>query len=323
MQISRQVWGVLITLFGALLFSIKAVLGKLIYIETDIEVSTLLLLRMLFALPFYLVSFSWAIKRFKAKVKSPDGSPSGLSFLQKLSIACFLGMIGYYISSYLDFYGLKFISAGLERVILFSYPAWVVMLGALLYKTPVQKKQVFALLLSYLGIIIAFLGDFKGLPVSAEVWKGSILVVCCAFTFALYVLWSGRFIPILGVGLFTSTAMLGATLAIALHFFLSGQTFEVLTSFSSKVYFYFFLMGVFTTVVPSYLVSAGISRIGSSNVAIVSSIGPIFTIFLAWYYLGESFGFIQMLGSLLVIGGVWMISQKKTAPLPPQDFSKK
>ena len=78
-------------------------------------------------------------------------------------------MIGYYISSYFGFYGLKFISAGLERVILFSYPAWVVILGALLYKTPVQKQSVFALLLSYLGIVIAFLGDMKGLPVSAEV----------------------------------------------------------------------------------------------------------------------------------------------------------
>jgi len=107
------------------------------------------------------------------------------------------------------------------------------------------------------------------------------LIVCSAFTFALYVLWSGLFIPVLGV-LFTSTALLGATLAIALHFVLSVQTFEVLTSFSFKVYFYFFLMGVFTTLVPSYFVSASIGRIGSSNVAIVSSIDPIFTIFLAW-----------------------------------------
>lgn len=311
MMVSRQFWGVIITLFGSLMFSAKAVLGKLIYIETPIEVSTLLLLRMLFALPFYLFAFGWAFQKFRKTKSEPVDNVPAFSFRKKIATAFFLGMVGYYISSYLDFYGLKFISAGLERVILFSYPAWVVLLGAFIYKTPVQNKQWGALLLSYIGIFIAFWGDFKGLPESASVWTGSILVVCCAFTFALYVLWSGRYIPVLGVGLFTSTAMLGATLAIACHFFLTGQTLETLTVFTPKVYFYFFLMGVFTTVVPSYLVSAGISRIGSSNVAIVSSIGPIFTIFLAWYFLGESFGWIQLLGSLLVIAGVWMITQKK------------
>jgi drug/metabolite transporter (DMT)-like permease len=124
------------------------------------------------------------------------------------------------------------------------------------------------------------------------------------------VLLSGRFIPQVGVGLFTAVAMISATVAVLLHFVLSGNRLNQVFAYAAPVQALMLVMAVFATVLPSFLVSAGIQKIGSSNMAIISSIGPMITIFLAWYFLQEPFGWQQAFGTMLVVAGVFWVSKK-------------
>ncbi len=309
---SEAITGVILVLLSAFLFSAKAVLAKLVYREVPMTVIQLLVLRMLFSLPFYLGMLAWQWRKFNQE--QPSGISAKSIFFPKehLLATVLIGCLGYYISSLLDFCGLKFISAGLERVILFAYPTLVVIFGSIIFKTKIARHQIFALLISYIGIAIAFgagLEQNKG----AEIWKGGVLIFGCAITFSFYVLLSAKLIPKIGVGLFTSVAMLSATTGIFLHFIVAGNSAAGLLHFSPHVMLLMVLMAVFTTVVPSYFVSSGLKRIGSSNMAIISSIGPMITIAQAWYFLGEPFGWLQAIGTILVMVGVLMVSKKAEA----------
>lgn len=287
----------------------------MVYREVNISVIQLLVLRMFFSLPFFLGMLYWQWRRY-AQNQSSSGTPKAPFYSSRLLLYTMLiGCLGYYVSSLLDFWGLKFISASLERVILFSYPTLVVIFGALLFGNPVRPHQVGALVVSYLGIGVAFWGDLTH-NTGTDVWRGAALILGCAVTFSFYVLLSGRWISSIGVGLFTAVAMLAATLAIFVHYFLAEGHLSSLLGFSTRVYFLMGIMAVFTTVVPSFFVSLGIQRIGSSNVAIISSIGPIITIAQAWYFLGEPFGWPQAIGTALVVAGVLWVSRKVTTKEP-------
>ena len=295
--------GVLLVLVSAFLFSAKAILAKLVYREIDIGVIAVLMMRMLYALPFYVISLLIALR--KTNYKRFDGQPLSIA---RIATVVALGVIGYYISSYLDFFGLKYISAGLERIILFAYPSVVVIIETLVFKKPFTRIIALSLLFCYAGIVISYAADVQ-LAAGEGTLLGSLAVLLCAITFAVYVVWSGKIIATTGVSIFTPLAMLGATTAILLHAFIGGHQ-VVIVELSPIVHVYFLLMGVFATVVPSFLTVMGLRIIGSSNVAIVSSIGPLATIFLAWWLLAEPFGWWQLWGSLLVIAGVLLLSLK-------------
>lgn len=300
--------GLIFSLLGAVLFSGKAILAKLVYREVEIDVVAVLTLRMLFSMPVYAFLFFWELKGYQQKklglLESNSPMPKQL-FLTMVAV----GMLGYYVSSYLDFAGLKFISAGLERVLLFTYPSFTLLFAWLFYKTRVTRWQWLALFICYSGVVLAYIGDINAVESSQQL-LGTLLVLGCAITYALYVLWSGRLIKYVGSSFFTSVAMLGATAGVALHFLLSGNAISSLLHLPPLVYFYIFLMAIFTTVVPSYLMAAGIKRIGSSNMALVSTIGPMATILQAYWFLGEGFGPMQMAGTLLVVAGVLVIGRK-------------
>lgn len=218
-------------------------------------------------------------------------------------------MIGYYISSLLDFQGLTLISAGLERIILFTYPTFTVVFAALLFKAKIKSYQLVALMVSYVGVAIAFAGDIQS-GHSTNVTVGSVLVFACAITYSLYVLFSGKLIPKVGVSFFTAAAMMSATAGVFIHFLFSSNSVGDLLHLPFHIYMYVVVMAVLATVVPSYFLSIGLSRIGSSNVAIISSIGPMATILQAYWILGESFGLLQTIGTILVVAGVLIISKK-------------
>jgi drug/metabolite transporter (DMT)-like permease len=315
-QIKKQsylFWGVIFTLTGAVLFSTKAVLAKLIYRESDISVVSLLTLRMLFSLPFYILMLLQSYPVFrKSQLVRREGSKEiskllGLSFI--------IGLLGYYVSSFLDFSGLKYISAGLERIILFSYPTFTVLFGALFYKMRIKNYQVLALLISYVGVAIAFAGDIRQ-GHSTNLIFGSILILACAITYSLYVLLSGKMIPLLGVSFFTSVCMISATIGVFFHFLISDHNTGFLFHHSTHLYIQVLVMAVFATVVPSVFLSLGLKRIGSNNVAIISSIGPIATIIQAYWMLGEKFGVLQIIGTLLVVAGVLIIGRKARQEKP-------
>ena len=310
MQSKKQSYllgGVVITLIGAILFSTKAVIAKVIYHQYEISVVSLLTLRMLFALPFYIGMF---IRSYPGYRQMKESSMQTKGTHTNIFIQCIaIGILGYYISSLLDFTGLKFISAGLERIILFTYPTFTVVFAALIFKTKITRYQLMALLVSYAGVALAFAGDIRA-GHSSDIATGSVLVFACAITYSLYVLMSGRMIPKMGVSFFTAISMMSATAGVFLHFLFSGDSISILTGMPFTIHMYILVMAVFATVVPSLLLSMGLNRIGSSNVAIVSSIGPMATILQAYWILGESFGWLQMVGTLLVVAGVLIIGRK-------------
>jgi drug/metabolite transporter (DMT)-like permease len=281
---------------GAVLFSMKAVLVKLA-LPLGIEPVPLLLLRMVFAFPFYVAVLCWL--SFKDQ-NQPKQEPVPWFRI------CALGFIGYYLASFFDFYGLKFISASLERVILYAYPTIVLLISAVYAKKKISRHQVLAVAICYVGIFIAVrFGKVEG--VYSNVPLGTLLIALSALTYAIYLVGSGQLIPRLGVWRFTSIAMLVSTVCVVIHCALT-EPMQDLWSYPAKVYWYAIAMAVFATVVPSFLISEGIKRIGAANAAVIGGVGPVSTIILAAIFLGETFTFPQLMGTLCVIAGVIYIS---------------
>lgn len=291
--------GIVITLTGALFFSTKAVIVKLAFNHTQVDPVSLLAVRMLFSLPFYLAA-AWMVGQRKNNVK--------LSQRQWIYILA-LGLFGYYLSSLFDFMGLKYISAGLERLILFLYPTFSVLINAFIFKEKISRLQRIALLLTYTGIVVAYIGELTIDMHNPGFFLGSFLVFICAITFATYIVGSGRMIPSIGVTKFTAYAMLASTFGVFVHFLLAGH-YEVLGR-SSEFIWYGLSLAIIATVIPSFLISAGMKRIGSNNVAIISSIGPVSTILQAHILLGERITVPQIAGTILVITGVLLIGYKR------------
>lgn len=295
---SLIVSGILVTLLGSILFSTKAIFVKKAFYATGVDAVSLLSLRMLFSLPFYVLTAILVSRR--EGHQRPTRKEWGLTVL--------LGLFGYYLSSLFDFIGLQYISAGLERLILFLYPTIAVLLNRLFFQQPVSRNQWLALLLTYIGIGIAFAGEVQLESGTPGFWWGSLCVAICSVTYAIYMVGSGRIIPRVGSNRFTAYAMLSATAGIFVHYGFSPHSAS-LTETPSLIG-YGLLLAVIATVVPSFLLAQGLKRIGSNNVVIVSSIGPVSTILQAHYVLGESIFAAQIWGTLLVIAGILLLSLK-------------
>lgn len=296
--------GFIITLFGAILFSTKAIIVKLAFGATHTDALTLLTLRMAFSLPFYAgVALFVSGQKTNVRVTHPQW---GLVVL--------LGLLGYYVSSLLDFMGLQYISAGLERLLLFLYPSFVVFINAVFFKQRITAVQKWALLLTYLGIALAYAGELAIDVNQQGVYWGSFLVFLCAITYSIYIAGSGKLIPLVGASRFTAYAMLAATAGIFTHFALAGK--GELWVAGQALWGYGLLLAVFSTVLPSFLISQGLKRIGANNVAIISGIGPVSTIGQAYFLLHERIFAAQIVGTILVVLGVLLLSWKRPVAVP-------
>jgi drug/metabolite transporter (DMT)-like permease len=292
--------GIAICFVGAICFSTKAVIVKMAYRDTDVDAVTLLALRMIFSLPFFVVS---------AIVSSSKTTNVRFTGRQWLLVA-FVGCLGYYVSSLLDFLGLQYISAGIERLVLFVYPTLVLLFSAWLFRQKVHGVQWIAVAVTYTGLLVAFIGEISNYESDKEgLLIGSLLIFGCAVTYAFYIIGSGRLIPAVGAAKFNSYAMTFACVAVLIHYFFNSST--SLTALPPLVYAYSAVMAVLSTVIPSYLVTEGIKRIGSGNAAIVGSVGPVSTILQASIFLGEPLTVLQMVGTVLVLVGVLIIGGKK------------
>jgi len=196
----------------------------------------------------------------------------------------------------------------MERLVLFIYPTLVVLISTIFLGKKLNKTIILALVLTYIGILIAFLENLN-MPDNPDFLWGALFVFLAAFTYAIYIVGSGNLLPRIGTLRYTSIAMSAACISVLVHHATTQQL--VLFHFDNMVYVYGFLMAIFATVLPSFLVSEGIRIIGANRAAIIGSIGPISTIILAYFFLGEGFGWFQILGTFLVIGGVLLISTKK------------
>ena len=287
--------GIFLALLGVVLFSTKAIFVKLAY-SHGVDTISLLLLRMLFAMPVYV--FVLVFLRTK-----PTMSIQRKDYVWLF----FFSFVGYYIASYFDFIGLKYIKAGLERVVLFVYPTLVLLISRLFLKVKITKVQLWAILLTYIGVCIAFFNElsYEG----SAVFTGVVFVFLSALTYAMYLVGSGWLLPKFGVLRYTSYAMLVATFCVLVHYFSVATT--SLFVFVPEVYYLGVGMALFSTVIPSFLVSKAIALIGSGNFSIIGSVGPITTIILANLFLNEQFFVPQIIGTTIVILGVLLLSRSE------------
>ncbi|MCL7752423.1 DMT family transporter [Polaribacter sp. Z022] len=294
---AKKFWfGIFLGVLGIVLFSSKAVMVKIAY-KYNVDAITMLLLRMLFSFPFYVV-IAYLYRNKKQEIVTTK---------KDYAWVVIFGFVGYYLASYFDFVGLTYIKASLERIILFVYPTIVIILNRLFFKQAITKIQTTAILLSYLGIVIAFSDevDISG----NNVYLGGFFILLSAITYASYLVGSGWLIPKFGVVKFTAYAMLVSCFCVFVHFSIIGHT--ELFNLPWQVYGLGFLIAFFATVIPSFLVSASIKIISSSNFAIVAGIGPISTIVLASFFLNEQLTLLQFFGAILVIIGIVITSLKK------------
>ncbi|MFD1294054.1 DMT family transporter [Lutibacter holmesii] len=287
--------GILIAVVGIVMFSAKAIMVKLAY-KYEVSAVHLLLFRMLFAVPFYLIIAFYVKPQNPHKIKKAD-------FLYIL----LFGFIGYYLASYFDFIGLKFIKAGLERIILFIYPTLVLLISKIFFKTTISKKQVVAILITYLGVVITFWGEVQF--ENSNVVLGGFFIFLSALSYASYLVGSGWLIPKFGAVAFTAYAMIVSTVCVFIHYLIVDRTSVFVYPY--QVYVLGFLMAIVSTLIPSFLVSFAIKKLGANNFSIIGSIGPISTIILAYLVLDEKLTVLQFVGTLIVIVGVGVISYKK------------
>ncbi|GAC1448956.1 MAG: DMT family transporter [Chitinophagaceae bacterium] len=297
-QHNISVIGFLITFLGAILFSTKAIIVKKAFHDTHIDALSLLTIRMIFSLPFYL-----GIAIFAGNKKDNIHFTKG-----QWCWIITLGLLGYYVSSFLDFAGLQYVSAGLERLILFLYPTFAVVINATIFKQKINRIQLLALVLTYTGIAIAYIGQLHVETASHAFFFGSFLIFICAITYAIYIVGSGKLIPQVGAAKFTAYAMLASTGGVFIHYMLAGN-YQLLHS-GTEYWRYGILLAILATVIPSFLISFGMKQIGSNNVAIVSGVGPVSTIIQAHFILGEKIFAEQVAGTMLVIAGVLLIGWK-------------
>lgn len=278
---SDSILGVIFALLAAVGFSAKAILVKLAYLD-QVDTITLLALRMVFAIPFFIVAAIWVNRRNVAPLVRRDW----------LAVSV-LGLLGYFLSSLLDFLGLLYISAGLERLILFLYPTMTVALSALIFKRPVSRKVVAAMALSYAGIVLVFLHDIGTSMGNADISRADIL------------LGAGQAIRRIGATRFTAYASIVASIASILQFIATHPLSAL--NLTAHVYQLSIAMAIFSTVLPVFLLSYAIHHIGSSSSSLIGSVGPVATIALAYFFLGEAVTVLQIAGTALVLAGVLAI----------------
>ena len=286
----------MLAFFGAIAFSGKAIIVKLAY-RHGVDATTLIMYRMLFALPLF-VAMAWWAGRGKAAL-------TGRDWLGVLG----LGFSGYYLSSYLDFAGLAYVSASLERLILYLNPTLVLLLGWLLYRRRANRRQLAGLALSYVGMLLVF-----GLELRTEgpqVLWGSLLVFLSMVSYSIYLVYSGQFVQRLGalrlVGLATSVA---CVLCIAQFVVLRPLSAALV---SAPVIELSVINAVLCTAVPVLLVMMAVERLGAAAVAQTGMVGPLSTILMGVWLLGEPFTPAIAAGTLLVLAGIYVFSRKPAA----------
>ena len=284
--------GYLLAAAGALLFSTKAIAIKLVY-QDHVDATTLLALRMLVSLPFYA-----AIGLYSVRDRKTTGRP--LPATRLVAAAAAVGLLGYWVASYLDFLGLEYISAQYERLILFTYPLFVVIFGALFFGQRITARIVVAIAISYLGLIVIF--SQNAVAGGRAALFGALLVLAAAVAFALYQLLAKNLIAAIGPRLFTCIAMAGAAAGAILQFFLTHPAADL--AVSQRVWGNSLFLAIGATVLPSFFLNAALHRISAQANATIGTLSPVATILLAYLILGERLSPLALVGSALVLAGV-------------------
>jgi drug/metabolite transporter (DMT)-like permease len=291
-QASRFTSGLLLAAAGAIAFSGKAIIVKLAY-QYGVDSITLLMFRMLFAMPFFLLLAWWAGRGQAPLTRRDVWGVLGLGFS------------GYYLSSYLDFLGLQYISASFERLILYLNPTLVLILGWVLYKRKITSRQGVAMAVSYSGVLLVFGHEIS--LVGENVFLGASLVFLSAVTYAIYLSYSGQLVQRLG-----SLRLAGLATTVACFFCI--LQFVLLKPFSAlhvapEVIGLSMLNATACTVLPVLMIMMAIERIGAGLTSQVGMIGPMSTLTMGFFFLNEPFTIWILAGTALVLGGVFWVTQ--------------
>lgn len=295
----RMFVGAILVLTASLGFASKGIFIKLSYnLGMQIDAITIMALRMLMALPLFLAT------AFMLRTREDAAALTTGDYLRIL----YLGFLGYYLSSYLDLSGLYYISAGMERLILYLYPTFVIVLSAVILRKPISRQELSALALSYAGIAGVFFLDLRA--EGDAVIRGGLLVMLAALSFAIFMIGSHEAIHRIGSARFTAYSMSVATLLTLIHYLLNHGVENLVQPF--PFYLYGVCLAIAGTVLPAFLMNAGLQRIGANRTSILTSIGPVMTLGLAYLYLGEGITLPQAAGTLLILAGVYLASRPQT-----------
>lgn len=297
--------GLALAIGGSVLFSAKAVVVKLAY-RHGVDAATLLALRMLIACPFFAVVYAYVARGAPRLGRADHARLIGL------------GLIGYYIASYLDFLGLQYVTAGLERLILYLNPTLVLLLSAVVLGKRLTRGDLAALALAYAGILLAFWHDVA--LTGSDVPLGAALVFGSAACYAVYLVVSGEMVKRLGAIRLTSYAMLVSTAGVLAQFVVLNPVSSLQQP--AAVYGLSLVNAMLCTVLPVFATMMAVERIGAGNTSLASMVGPVSTIALAWVFLGETVSSWQLAGTVLVLGGVYVLSRKGMPRRTPVAMNK-
>ena len=297
-QRSQFAAGLALAIIGSILFSAKAVIVKLAY-RYGVDAATLLTLRMALSLPFFIVALAWS---------SRGAQP--LSHTDHMRLI-FIGLLGYYAASYLDFLGLQYVTAALERLILYLSPTLVVVLSSFVLRMHFGRYEWGALALCYGGILLVFWHDAS--LEGGQVLLGSGLVFASAVCYAIYLIMSGELVQRLGAIRLTAYAMCVSSFAVFAQF-------AVLNPISAlrqpqAVYGLSLLNALLCTVLPVFATMLAVERIGAGRASMASMIGPVSTIALAYLFLDERISVWQLAGTALVLTGIYVLTRAGRAPV--------
>lgn len=295
----KRYWiGVWFSISGAILFSAKAIVAKLTY-QHGVDALTVMGLRMILAAPFFALIALYQM--YKVKV----GKQAAITKKQILQLIA-LGFCGYYLASYLDFMGLQYISAGLERLILFLAPTVVLLISTVYLKRTILKKQWIALCLSYVGVVLVFVQD---LSVSGDnVILGSTFVLGSVISYSIYLIGSGELLKKIGATRLVAYAMLISTVISTFHFLIKYSWHGLYQS--AAVYKLSFIHSTLNTVIPTLLMMWSVAIVGAPMAAQLGLIGPVSVLFLAAWFLDEPITMLQLVGTAITLIGAMVLSKK-------------
>lgn len=299
---NRALLGLVLALLGAALFATKGIVIKLALRE-GIDTVTTLTWRMIVAVPIFVVVGGLAYRRRRRGMADGDAP---IFTPGRLAAIAGVGILGYYVSSTLDFMSLAYISAQFNRLILLTYPFFVVAFGALFFRRRVTLPMVVALGVSYLGIAIIFWRDFS--IEGHDVLLGAGLVLLCAIAYAGYQILAKPQIDRVGAQLFTSLAMSAAGPVVVVQFLATHPLSDL--AISGNGVMLMLAIGTLSTVLPAYCISGAIGLIGPERTAIIGNVSPVVTVMLAIFVLGETFTVWHALGTAMVLLGVWLFTRK-------------
>ena len=283
---------------SAALFAIRPIFVKLVY-QQGTDPTTLIGLRMLFSLPIYTAILIWLLRDAELR------SRLTLANVVKTSI---VGWFGYYFASFLDLVGLQYVSSQLGRMVLYVYPTFVVIFGAMFFKERITVPILVSLAITYSGVFIIFGHDLQSF--GSDVIKGSSIILACAACFSIYLLFGKALIKEMGARLFTSIALISASAAILVHYSIAKSISQ--PNVTQESLLWIFIIAIFCTVIPTFFTTSAVARIGANRTGIVAMIGPGFTSIFAVSILAEQFTVYHLAGITLTCMGVWVLSKSQS-----------